>query len=139
MDEAAKPMHNKFGFIHHDGKITHADSTKNERDHDDLAQRLGYNDAQHAVNKGNLIRFFHNHKADWERSEHDKTAGYEFFDSPQARKHVSNHVSKLRGFRSIYMDIWHRKPKKNADGSIKPGTFHHFKSVEDAQKHLDSE
>ncbi len=119
-------LHNTFGYLHPDGKVSPA--KEEDHDHDALAQRLGYKNTNHALKNG-LIRYFHNHEPDNERSYKKKTAGYEFTDSRRAREHVAQHLASTRGFNHIWLD--HRHPKT---GQI---TSHDFNSVEAAQKHLD--
>lgn len=96
---------------------------------------MGFTGTQGALRQGH-VRFFHHAKGDHFNNqplEHSR-AGYEFHDSPEARKLVANHLRRSGGFREIYFDTHPHGSTKYDSDQIKA---HHFHSTEDALKHLD--
>ena len=101
--------------------------------HESLAITHGFKSVPDALKKG-LVRFYHHTATSTGTGyrEGDRSAGYEFYDTPASRKLVSDHIRHSGGFRHIVMD--QRDP---STGELKYDCSNKFTDVESAQKHLD--
>ncbi|CAM6053527.1 unnamed protein product [Sphagnum tenellum] len=102
--------------------------------HNTLAMKNGLDNQYVAMDKGN-VRYFHHAKGDWHPYAGffpDSRAGYEFKDSPEARKAVIDHLKRSGHMRHVTLDIHH-----GPTASYKHVKGYKFNNSGDAIKHLE--